>query len=94
MRRWGFDKIKIDRSFVTNVHTDDKRAAIIRATVMMCSAMNIPVLAEGVEYAEELAFLNSENCNEVQGFYFGKPLTHNEMRAITVTAPKAARQVS
>ena len=94
LQTFPFDKIKIDRSFVTNVHTDDKRAAIIRATVMMCSAMNIPVLAEGVEYAEELAFLNSENCNEVQGFYFGKPLTQDEMRAITVTAPTAARQAS
>ena len=87
LQAFPFDKIKIDRSFVTDVHHDPKRAAIIRATVMMGDAMNIPVLAEGVEVAEELALLQVEKCREVQGFYFGKPMTHDQMRQFVTQGP-------
>lgn len=69
-----FDKIKIDRSFVKDVHKDHQRAAIVRSTLLLGEALNIPVLAEGVEYEEELLFLQKENCQSVQGFYFGRPM--------------------
>ena len=94
LQAFPFDKIKIDRSFVTDVHHDPRRAAIIRATVMMGDAMNIPVLAEGVEVAEELALLQVEKCREVQGFYFGKPMTHDQMRQFVTQGAPEARKVS
>ncbi|MCF2870932.1 EAL domain-containing protein [Octadecabacter sp. G9-8] len=79
LQAFPFDKIKIDRSFITNVHLDDQRAAIVRSTLLLGAALGIPVLAEGVENEQELAFLVAEKCNSVQGFYFGKPLSLKEV---------------
>ncbi|MEJ6402277.1 putative bifunctional diguanylate cyclase/phosphodiesterase [Yoonia sp. 2307UL14-13] len=86
LQAFPFDKIKIDRSFVTDVYRDETRAVIVRATLMIAETMKIPVLAEGVENMEELAFLRSLNCQEVQGFYFGKPLSPPEMN-MTLAMP-------
>ncbi len=80
LQAFPFDKIKIDRSFVQDVHNNDQRAAIVRSTLILGDALNIPVLAEGVEIEDELNFLHAENCNAAQGFLFGKPLSHEEMR--------------
>lgn len=87
-----FDKIKIDRSFIQDVHKDHQRAAIVRSTLLLGQALNIPVLAEGVEYADELEFLQKENCQSVQGFYFGKPLSLEKVREI-VADPDLDRDV-
>ncbi len=94
LQAFPFDKIKIDRSFVSGVHQDSKRAAIIRATIMMAKAMQIPVLAEGVEDEDELAFLLSENCAEVQGYYFGKPMNRDQMRKIAMPSTAKPRMAS
>ncbi len=77
-----FDKIKVDRSFITQVHNNPLRAAIVRSTLLIGTALKIPVLAEGVEDPEELAFLRAEGCDAVQGFYFGKPVGLDDVRAI------------
>ncbi|WP_282053012.1 bifunctional diguanylate cyclase/phosphodiesterase [Phaeobacter inhibens] len=82
LQTFPFDKIKIDQSFVQNVHIDAQRAAIVRSTLLLGAALNIPVLAEGVEVEDELQFLRMENCSSVQGFYFGKPMTRDEMREV------------
>ena len=80
LQAFPFDKIKIDRSFVQDVHSNDQRAAIVRSTLILGDALNIPVLAEGVEAEDELTFLREENCEAVQGYLFGQPLSHEEMR--------------
>lgn len=82
LQTFPFDKIKIDRSFVRGVHKNAQSAAIVRSTLLLGSALKIPVLAEGVEEEEELVFLQQENCTSVQGFYFGKPMSQAEMRQI------------
>lgn len=82
LQTFPFDKIKIDRSFVRGVHKNAQSAAIVRSTLLLGSALKIPVLAEGVEEEEELVFLQQENCTSVQGFYFGKPMSQAEMRRI------------
>ncbi len=82
LQAFPFDKIKIDRSFVSDVHENEQRAAIVRAIMLLGVALDIPVLAEGVEVERELEFLRSENCSSVQGFYFGFPLCHSELRAV------------
>ena len=74
LQAFPFDKIKIDKSFVQDLHNNKKRAAIVKATLLLAEAFDIPVLAEGVENEEELAFLNEIKCNTAQGFYFGKPM--------------------
>ncbi len=79
LQAFPFDKIKIDRSFITDVHLNEQRAAIVRSTLLLGAALRIPILAEGVETEQELAFLTTEQCASVQGFYFGKPLSLEEV---------------
>ncbi|ABD57066.1 putative bifunctional diguanylate cyclase/phosphodiesterase [Jannaschia sp. CCS1] len=89
LQMFPFDKIKIDRSFITDVHDDPQRAAIVRATLLLGSSLGIPVLAEGVEQEKELHFLQSEGCSFVQGYYFGRPLSLEDLRAVVSGAHRA-----
>jgi EAL domain-containing protein (putative c-di-GMP-specific phosphodiesterase class I) len=73
LRAFPFDKIKIDASFVRNVDENAQAATIVRAVLGLGSGLGLPVIAEGVETAGELAFLNAEGCGEVQGYYTGRP---------------------
>ncbi|WP_052215191.1 bifunctional diguanylate cyclase/phosphodiesterase [Belnapia sp. F-4-1] len=74
LRRFRFDKIKIDQSFVRHLGQDIDADAIVRAVVGMSRAMRIRVSAEGVESAEQAELLRLEGCDELQGFLFGKPM--------------------
>lgn len=82
LRAFPFDKIKIDRSFVSDVHVNEQSAAIVRSTLILGGALGIPVLAEGVETQEELAFLGAEHCSEVQGYFFGKPMSIEQLQTM------------
>lgn len=93
LQAFPFDKIKIDRSFVQDVHKDAQRAAIVRSTLLLGSALNIPVLAEGVEVEDELRFLRTERCASVQGYYFGRPMSREDMREIAC-AERAAKDTN
>jgi diguanylate cyclase (GGDEF)-like protein/PAS domain S-box-containing protein len=73
LRAFPFDKIKIDASFIKSVDQGGQAATIVRAVLGLGRGLDLPVLAEGVETAEELAFLNAEACEEVQGYYLGRP---------------------
>jgi EAL domain-containing protein (putative c-di-GMP-specific phosphodiesterase class I) len=73
LQSFQFDKIKIDRTFVSNVERNAQSAAIIRAVVGLARGLHLPVVAEGVETAEQLAFLAREDCDEVQGYLIGRP---------------------
>jgi diguanylate cyclase (GGDEF)-like protein/PAS domain S-box-containing protein len=73
LRAFPFDKIKIDKSFIKSVHVNDQAAAIVRSVLGLGRALGLPVLAEGVEAAAELEFLERENCNEAQGYLLGRP---------------------
>ena len=89
LQSFPFDKIKLDRSFIAGLHAHHERAVIVRSTLWLGTALQIPVLAEGVEEEEELAFLREENCAYVQGYYFGKPKTVEEVRVFLATRPLA-----
>ncbi|MBF9195105.1 EAL domain-containing protein [Microvirga sp. BT290] len=73
LRAFPFDKIKIDRSFIHEVHDNPQAAAIVRAVLGLGRGLGLPVIAEGVETSEELSFLGSEGCTEAQGYLFGRP---------------------
>jgi EAL domain-containing protein (putative c-di-GMP-specific phosphodiesterase class I) len=73
LQSFPFDKIKIDRSFISNVDTNAQSATIVRAVIGLGRGLNVPVLAEGVETQSQLDFLAAEACIEVQGFFFGRP---------------------
>jgi diguanylate cyclase (GGDEF)-like protein len=69
-----FDKIKIDRTFVATIGKDRQSAAIVRAVTTMAQALDVPVVAEGIEDAEAHAALLQMGCTSGQGWYFGKPM--------------------
>lgn len=73
LRRFPFDKIKIDQSFVRTLADDNGSLEIIRAVVGLGRALNMRVLAEGVETSEQFAALQVEGCHEVQGYLISKP---------------------
>jgi EAL domain-containing protein (putative c-di-GMP-specific phosphodiesterase class I) len=73
LRRFPFDKIKIDQSFTHDLSTKEDSIAIIRAVVGLSSSLGITTTAEGVETEEQLTRLTAEGCNEVQGFLFSPP---------------------
>ena len=69
-----FDKIKIDRAFIRDVTSDKQTAAIATSMINMAHSLGAKVVAEGVENREQLQFLRDNGCDEIQGFYFSKPL--------------------
>ena len=73
--RFPTDWIKIDRSLICNCTTDRSSVAVLRAIVAMARALDIRLVAEGVETEEQFLLLQKEQCNVVQGYYFSKPLS-------------------
>jgi diguanylate cyclase (GGDEF)-like protein/PAS domain S-box-containing protein len=83
LRAFPFDRIKIDRSFIKSVHTNQQAATIVRAVLGLGKGLGLPVIAEGVETAAELQFLQDENCDEVQGYLLGRPAAIGNFRNFT-----------
>jgi diguanylate cyclase (GGDEF)-like protein/PAS domain S-box-containing protein len=73
LQSFPFDKIKIDRTFISNVERNPQSAAIVRGVIGLARGLNLPVVGEGVETGEQLTFLSREACDEVQGFLIGRP---------------------
>jgi diguanylate cyclase (GGDEF)-like protein/PAS domain S-box-containing protein len=73
LQSFSFDKIKIDRSFIARVDCDPQSAAIVRGVLGLARGLHLPVIAEGVETEEQLAFLEREGCDEIQGYLMGRP---------------------
>jgi diguanylate cyclase (GGDEF)-like protein len=73
LRAFPFDKIKLDKSFMEELDRSPQARAIIRAVLALGESLDIPVLAEGVETEAQLAFLQEQGCDEVQGFLLGRP---------------------
>ena len=83
LRAFPFDKIKIDGSFIKSVNVNDQGAAIVRSVLGLGRALNLVVLAEGVETHAEFDFLKNENCDEAQGFLLGRPADIESFRQLT-----------
>ena len=75
LKRFPIDTIKIDRSFVKDLHDDADDAAICAAIIAMSRQLGLNVVAEGVETREQLKFLRRHKCDHVQGFIFSRPLS-------------------
>jgi diguanylate cyclase (GGDEF)-like protein/PAS domain S-box-containing protein len=84
LRRFPLDSIKIDRSFVTDLAHEPDDATIVRTVIAMAHSLDLEVIAEGVETAEQLAFLRDENCDRVQGFYFSQAVPLESLQSYII----------
>ena len=75
LKRLPIDTLKIDQEFVGDITTDPDDAAITATIITMAHSLQIKVVAEGVETAEQLAFLRAQRCDEIQGYWLSRPLT-------------------
>jgi EAL domain-containing protein (putative c-di-GMP-specific phosphodiesterase class I) len=74
LRQFPVSKLKIDRSFIRDVAVNPDDAAITTAIIGMAKSLNLKVIAEGVEDEAQMSFLRARQCDEIQGYYFSKPL--------------------
>ncbi len=86
LQRFPFDTIKIDRCFVQALQTRSEARAIVHAVVALGRALGMRTCAEGVETTEQLAFLEAEGCDEVQGFYVSPPLAAADLAPFLAAA--------
>ncbi len=82
LKRFPFDFVKIDRTFVTDVTDNTDDAAIAIAIIAMSHSLGLRVVAEGVETEQQLAFLRNHRCDEMQGYYFSRPVGANVFAAM------------
>jgi diguanylate cyclase (GGDEF)-like protein/PAS domain S-box-containing protein len=81
LRRFPLDSVKIDRSFVTDLNNEPDDATIVRTVIAMAHALDLEVIAEGVETADQLAFLREQRCDLVQGFLFSPAIPRAQLES-------------
>ena len=79
LQSFPFDKIKVDRSFVSDLETNDNNAAIVRAVITLTRSLKLPVLAEGVETEAQRRILSYEGCEANSGLFDWKTAAHSEL---------------
>jgi EAL domain-containing protein (putative c-di-GMP-specific phosphodiesterase class I) len=87
LRSFPFDKLKIDKSFITDLNKTPDAAAIIRAVLTLGRSLGMTTTAEGVETRDQLTYLRVEGCTEVQGHYYAKALTLAEINEFLLGQP-------
>lgn len=83
--KFPFDKLKIDRSFLTPSDRPEQSKRVIEAIITLGRSLDLNVVAEGVEHAHQLAMLDSLACNEAQGFHLGRPMIADKARDLVAT---------
>nr|WP_075806481.1 GGDEF domain-containing phosphodiesterase [Pseudomonas putida] len=87
------DKIKIDKSFVQDLLEDDDDATIVRAIIQLGKSLGMQVIAEGVETAEQEAYIVAQGCHEGQGYHYSKPLPARELTAFLKQAQRTQASI-
>ncbi|MGH8262498.1 MAG: EAL domain-containing protein, partial [Steroidobacteraceae bacterium] len=92
LRELAVDSLKIDRAFVRNIESLDKDRAIVSAIIAMAKALDLEVVAEGVENFEQMLFLQDQKCDQAQGYLLSRPLpvAETELLLERLAASKAS----
>jgi EAL domain-containing protein (putative c-di-GMP-specific phosphodiesterase class I) len=85
LKRFPIDILKIDRSFVSDITSDPDDAAIVASIISLAHNLRLQVIAEGVETREQLGYLRKEGCDQMQGYYFSKPVPYDTFLALMVS---------
>ena len=93
LRRFPIDKIKIDRSFITNLGIDVEADAVVKAIIKLARALNLSIIAEGVETAEQHDRLVAAGCSREQGFLYSKAVPASQICDM-LKAPKIAAKAA
>ena len=78
LRKFPIDALKIDQSFVSQVTSAGDETSIVAAVISMARSLQLRVVGEGVETVDQLRFLQAQDCDEVQGYFFGRPVPPGE----------------
>jgi diguanylate cyclase (GGDEF)-like protein/PAS domain S-box-containing protein len=90
LSKFSIDALKIDQSFVRQITTPPGDTTIVTAVISMARSLKLRVVAEGVETQKELAFLQAHHCDEAQGFYFSRPVPHQQFAKLLQTGMSRA----
>jgi diguanylate cyclase (GGDEF)-like protein/PAS domain S-box-containing protein len=93
LQKFPLDALKIDQSFVREISITPDEKTIVRAIISMGRSLNLRIIAEGVETAEDLAFLKAQGCDEGQGYYFSRPVPANQFAKLLAVNADAGAMV-
>jgi PAS domain S-box-containing protein len=93
LMRFGVDRLKIDRSFVRGLPECAENRGIVKAVISMAKSMDLEVIGEGVEDVDQLEFLRTEGCNQIQGFLMSKPVPADEFERQLLDAANRAKAI-
>jgi EAL domain-containing protein (putative c-di-GMP-specific phosphodiesterase class I) len=82
IQRLPISVLKIDRSFVSNVNTNEDDATIVKAIINLAHSLSMQVIAEGAETSAQVEFLCLNKCDQVQGYFFSKPITFDALKQL------------
>lgn len=81
LKKFKVYKLKVDQTFVRDISTDDEDKAIVIAIIQLARSLGLKTIAEGVETAEQKAFLQAQGCDEMQGYLLSKPMSSENATA-------------
>lgn len=80
LKKLPIDRLKIDKSFIDDLPTSKESISVVKAIISLAKAFELSITAEGVENKEQLDFLTEQDCDEIQGYYFSKPISFDELK--------------
>jgi EAL domain-containing protein (putative c-di-GMP-specific phosphodiesterase class I) len=86
LKSFPVTRLKIDKSFITDLVSNENDRAVTTAVISLGQKLNLRVIAEGVETEGQLAFLRENNCDEIQGYHFSRPVSGDEIEALIGSA--------
>jgi EAL domain-containing protein (putative c-di-GMP-specific phosphodiesterase class I) len=94
LRSFSFDNIKVDKSFIQGLGVADQCAAIVQAIANLGVALNVTTTAEGVETADQLAWVRAFGIVDVQGFFLSRPVPASEVEAVILRLERRSQEAA